>query len=60
MHYRINGEIIATGSEIMLGRMVDTNSAWFSDVLGSIGIGVVRHTAVGDDQARIIAAFQKA
>lgn len=60
MQQKVNGEIIATGSEIMLGRMVDTNSAWLSDVLGSIGIGVVRHTAVGDDRARIIAAFQKA
>lgn len=60
MKQKINSEIIATGSEIMLGRMVDTNSSWLSDTLGAAGVNIVRHTAVGDDKARIIAAFQKA
>ncbi|UQZ87871.1 hypothetical protein C4J81_01015 [Deltaproteobacteria bacterium Smac51] len=60
MAREIFGEVISTGSEMMLGRLVDTNSAWLSEALNSAGIKVVRHTSVGDDLPRIIKAFQRA
>ena len=55
----ISAEIISTGSELMLGRMVDTNSAWLSDFLGSLGIPTIRHTSVGDDLERLVEAFKR-
>ena len=57
---KICGEVIATGSELMLGRMVDTNSAWISEELGRIGVPTVRHTTVGDDLPRLSEAFRRA
>lgn len=54
------GEVIATGSELMLGRMVDTNSAWLSETLAGRGVRVVRHTAVGDDLPRLVEVFNRA
>jgi len=54
------GEIITTGSELMLGQMTDTNSAWLSATLGQAGLRTVRHTSVGDDQPRLVRAFQRA
>ncbi len=58
MSSELLAEIISTGSEMMLGRLVDTNSAWLSDILNGAGIKVARHTAVGDDLPRIVQAFQ--
>jgi nicotinamide-nucleotide amidase len=53
-------EIVATGSELMLGRLVDTNSAWLSEYLAGQGVRTVRHTAVGDDRPRLVEAFRRA
>lgn len=60
MSREIFAEVISTGSEMMLGRLVDTNSAWLSDILNSVGIKVARHTSVGDDLPRIVKAFKRA
>ena len=54
------GEIITTGSELVLGRTVDTNSAWLSETLSGQGVRVVRHTSVGDDLPRLAEAFRRA
>lgn len=59
MDQTISAEIISTGSELMLGRMVDTNSAWLSDFLGLLGIQTVRHTSVGDDFERLVETFKQ-
>ena len=56
----IRAEIVTTGSELMLGRLVDSNSAWLSEYLAEQGVRVVRHTAVGDDLARLAEAFRRA
>jgi nicotinamide-nucleotide amidase len=56
----VHAEIVTTGSELMLGRLVDSNSAWLSEYLAGQGVRVVRHTAVGDDQARLAEAFRRA
>ncbi len=56
----INVEIIASGSELMLGRLVDTNSAWLSRTLAEAGFPTVRHSAVGDDLPRLVDCFRRA
>src|ERR1051325_8178288 len=43
--------IISIGDELVLGQTVDTNSAWLSQQLAAIGISVIAHATVGDDQA---------
>lgn len=53
------GEVISTGSEMMLGKLIDTNSAYLSGVLTAHGISVARHTAVGDDLGRLEQAFRR-
>jgi nicotinamide-nucleotide amidase len=42
-------EILATGEEIRTGILIDSNSAHIAQRLQDIGVGVQRHTAVGDD-----------
>ena len=53
-------EIVTIGSEILLGDLVDTNSAWLSERLATLGVGIYRHTTVGDNRARIAAALEEA
>lgn len=48
-------EIVAVGSELLLGQNVDTNSAWISARLAEIGVDVFRHATVGDNPERIVA-----
>jgi nicotinamide-nucleotide amidase len=55
-----NAEIVAIGTEILLGDLVDTNSAWLSQRLAALGVNVYRHTAVGDNRERIVAALGEA
>jgi len=45
---------------MLLGDLVDTNTAWLSSRLAALGVGVYRHTTVGDNRARIIAALGEA
>ncbi|HEX5690723.1 MAG TPA: CinA family nicotinamide mononucleotide deamidase-related protein, partial [Roseiflexaceae bacterium] len=49
----MNAEIIATGSELVLGETVDTNSAYLARQLAALGINLFRKTAVGDNEDRI-------
>ena len=51
-------EILSTGDEVLTGQIADTNAAWLADRMGSLGFEVVRHTTVGDDRARLEAAFR--
>jgi nicotinamide-nucleotide amidase len=60
MSDQIYAEIVTTGSEMMLGRLVDSNSAWLSEYLAGQGVAVARHTAVGDDQPRLVEAYRRA
>jgi nicotinamide-nucleotide amidase len=46
--------IISIGNEILSGLTVDTNSAWLSQQLFSIGLPTVSHHAVGDDLDLIV------
>ena len=57
-------EIITIGDEILIGQIVDTNSAWMAAELNRIGIELAQITSVHDDAAQIIesmeSAFQRA
>ncbi|MHC4606346.1 MAG: competence/damage-inducible protein A [Planctomycetota bacterium] len=53
-------EIIASGSELVRGSSVDTNSAWLSAELGRLGLETIRHTTVGDDCAAVAGAVRHA
>jgi len=53
-------EIITTGNEILIGRVVDSNKAWVAERCQMLGHKVVRHTSVGDDEQAIGDAMQAA
>jgi nicotinamide-nucleotide amidase len=56
----VSAEIVAVGTEILLGSLVDTNTAWLSQQLAASGVAVYRHTAVGDNRGRLVAALSEA
>jgi nicotinamide-nucleotide amidase len=56
----MNAEIIAIGSELLLGQIVDTNSAWIAGCLAENGIELVRTSTVGDDFGRMESVLKEA
>ena len=46
-------EIVTTGTEILLGEIVDTNAAWIAQQLRESGINLYFKTTVGDNEARL-------
>lgn len=54
----MNAEIIAVGSELLLGQIVNTNAQFLSIQLAEIGINVFYHTVVGDNPERLRKAIQ--
>ena len=55
-----NAEIVAIGSELLLGQIVDTNSAWIAQRLTSLGVNLFYKTVVGDNQNRMEEVISKA
>jgi nicotinamide-nucleotide amidase len=53
-------EIITIGDEILIGQIVDTNSAWMAKQLNLAGITVKQVTSVSDDAGHIIEALELA
>jgi len=53
-------EIITIGDEILIGQIVDTNSAWIAAELNNIGIRIKQISSVSDDREHILAAFAEA
>lgn len=53
-------EIITIGDELLIGQVIDTNSAWIASHLNPIGLDVEYITTVGDDEADILDAFGRA
>jgi nicotinamide-nucleotide amidase len=49
----MNAEIIAVGSELLLGQIVNSNARFISQQLAGIGINVFFHTVVGDNPDRL-------
>jgi nicotinamide-nucleotide amidase len=55
-----SAEIVTIGTEMLLGDLVDTNTAWISQRLAALGVSMYRHTTVGDNNDRIIGALRDA
>lgn len=49
----MKAEIIAVGTEILLGQVVNTNATFISEELADLGIEVYYHSVVGDNPARL-------
>ena len=49
----VNVEIVSIGSELLLGQIVDTNSAWISQRLAENGVNVYYKSCVGDNLNRM-------
>jgi nicotinamide-nucleotide amidase len=53
-------EVVAVGTELLLGQIVDTNSAWLGEQLALAGIDRTHGQVVGDNLERIVAALELA
>jgi nicotinamide-nucleotide amidase len=53
-------EIITIGDEILIGQIVDTNSAWMAAELNKIGVRVKQISSVSDDRQHILTALAEA
>lgn len=53
-------EIIAVGTELLLGSIANTDGQMLSQVLNEAGVSVLYHTVVGDNPARLSQAVQTA
>lgn len=53
-------EIITIGDELLIGQVVDTNSAWMGQKLNEIGVKVKQITSVSDEKEHIVAALKEA
>ncbi len=53
-------EVVAVGTELLLGQIVDTNSAWLGEHLALAGIDRTHGQVVGDNLDRIVAALELA
>ncbi len=56
----MNAEIIAVGSELLLGQITNTNARYISSQLAELGINVYYHTVVGDNPERLKQAIEVA
>ncbi len=53
-------EVVAVGTELLLGQIADTNSAWLGEQLALSGVDSHFHQAVGDNLERIVLALRTA
>ena len=56
----MRAEIITIGDELLIGQVVDTNSAWMAENLNEQGIELYQITSVHDNREHIIAALDEA
>lgn len=56
----MQAEIITIGDEILIGQVVDTNSAFIGEALNSVGVSVYQITSIQDDKAHILKAIAEA
>jgi nicotinamide-nucleotide amidase len=56
----VRTELIAVGTELLLGQIVDTNSAYIGEQLAASGLDCHFHTTVGDNLGRIVLALRTA
>ena len=53
-------DVVAVGTELLLGQIVDTNSSWIGEQLAMAGIDSLRQTKVGDNLDRIVRELDEA
>ena len=53
-------ELVSVGTELLLGDIVNTNTAYLSKELAALGIGVFRQTTVGDNRERLLKTLESA
>jgi nicotinamide-nucleotide amidase len=53
-------DVLAVGTELLLGQIVDTNSAWIGEQLAAGGIASHHQEKVGDNHARIVESLRSA
>lgn len=56
----MNAEIITIGDEILIGQIVDTNSAWMATELNAIGVKIVQITSISDNPEQLVEALDNA
>ena len=56
----MRAEIITIGDELLIGQVVDTNSAWMAQRLNEVGISLYQITSVHDDREHILKALDEA
>ncbi|WP_010630891.1 competence/damage-inducible protein A [Sporolactobacillus vineae] len=54
----MNAELIAVGSELLLGQIANTNAQFISEQLAGLGINVYFQTVVGDNRTRLIQSIR--
>lgn len=54
----MRAEIVAVGTELLLGQIANTNARWMSERLAAIGVDVLHHQVVGDNVERIVEALR--
>lgn len=52
-------DVVAVGTELLLGQIVDTNSSWIGETLASAGVDSLMQVKVGDNLGRIVAAIRQ-
>src|SRR5690625_4377073 len=60
MTKQLKAEIIAVGTELLLGQIANTNAQWLSQQLSLYGINVYSHAVVGDNLKRVEETFSQA
>ena len=56
----VKAEIITIGDEILIGQIVDTNSAWLGDKLSKLGVRVNQITSISDSKEEILSNLDRA
>ena len=56
----MRAEIVAVGTELLLGQIANDNARWMSERLAQIGVDVLHHQTVGDNLERIVDALELA
>lgn len=56
----MKAEIITIGDELLIGQVIDTNSAWMAEQLNLLGISVHQITSISDNREHILTTLQEA
>lgn len=56
----MKAEIVTIGDELLIGQVVDTNSAWIAEQLNLIGISVSQITSISDNDSHILSTLAEA